>query len=282
MQDILTFAIYLAAGCGAGLLAGLFGIGGGLLMVPVLLFTLSATVPAGVVGPMALGTSLTVIIVTSALASRQQFVLGRLREPFGRATLMLVACIAAGVLLGSQVSTRMAHAPLMACIAIFQVAVAAWMFCRSFDLGTKRPDDAVPAQDRLGGRASRLFLLLTGTVSAIGGISGATLMVPYMRWKGITQSEATALATHLGCVIGMSGFISYGLLSKPALPVPWSIGYVSLPAFVAMALGSAALVRFGARLSSRLDPRLLTRCFSALLLITALKLLSSLAHQACG
>lgn len=272
----LTLA-YLATGAVAGLLSGLFGIGGGLVMVPVLLACFSACgAPVESVPALALGTSLTSICFASAMASREHWRIGNLAEPFSARMLGFAAFLAAGVVAGAALCTHLPRQSVLVCIAVFQIAVAAWMF-RS----TLRPalpqhapqTDLRPAQALLDVVPSRAFLALTGAVSSIGGIGGATLMIPYFSFQGIEYRKAAALSTFFGCVIGAFGFIAYGLMAHPTQPLPMSIGFVSVPAFACMAAGSLLLVRVGARLSLRLSKSVLTRGFCIFLLVSAARLL---------
>jgi len=163
-------------------------------------------------------------------------------------------------------------------IGVFQILVAAWMGFRSPrpSAAAEADRDGEAAQDRLPARGAGAFLFLTGGVSSIGGIGGATLMIPYFSGAGIAYPKAAALSTFFGCVVGGFGFVAYGLLAHPQDAVPMSIGYVSLPAFASLAAGSLLLVRFGARLSRRVPKALLTRGFCVFLLVSGGKLLLSI------
>ncbi len=268
-------AIYLATGAVAGLLSGLFGIGGGLVMVPALLvgFTL-AGMPAEAIPSLALGTSLTAVCFSSALGSRENFLLGNLRQPFSRRTLILAAFLAGGVVAGAAVSTRLPRTTLLFLLGLYQIAVALWMASRLAHPALAGSDPALGAvaQDALPPTASA-FMFLTGGVASIGGVGGATLMIPYFARVGVEHRQAAALSTWFGCVVGAFGFVSYGLLARPATALPWSLGYVSLSAFASLAAGSLFLVRFGARLANRLDRATLVRVFCAFLLVSGSKLL---------
>lgn len=278
-MNILSLTLaYLATGAVAGLLSGLFGIGGGLVMVPVLLacFSLSG-MPAEAAPALALGTSLTSICVSSAVASREHFLIGNLAEPFSARTLGYAGFLAAGVVAGGALCTHLSRQAVLVGIAVFQLAVAGWMF-----RGTLRPaataptaaDESRPPQARLKQAPARAFFALTGAVSSMGGIGGATLMIPYFSMQGIEYRKAAALSTFYGCFIGAFGFIAFGLLAHPAPALPMSIGFVSLPAFTSMAAGSLLLVRAGARLSKRLSKSTLTRAFCVFLVVSAVRILA--------
>lgn len=276
MGTVETHLLFVVTGALAGLLAGLFGIGGGLVMVPALLSCFAlAGMPGAAIPALALGTSLTVIGLTSALASREHLRIGNLRQPFASPMRAWLVLLITGVAAGSLLATRLPRPLVLLAISLFQIAVATSMLRGSFR--TTAPaatllSDRV-AQSQLGVRPTGAFLLLTGTVSSIGGIGGATLLIPYFCRRGIDYPRAAALSTFFGSAIGAAGFVSYGLMAEPVAPIPRAIGYVSLPAVASLMLGSMLLVRCGARLSRRLPKQLLTRGFCCFLFASGGKLL---------
>lgn len=280
MDGFATFTLYVAVGAAAGLLSGLFGIGGGLVMVPALLACFAlAGMPAEYIPGLALGTSLSVICLTSAMASREHWRIGNLVQPFSGRTLRLAAMLGLGVVAGAAVSTRLPKEGVLLSIAVFQVAVAIYMARKTFRpaqplIASIAPEGPYqPPQGKLhAGRASA-FLLVTGAVSSIGGIGGATLMIPYFSGAGIDFPKAAALSTFFGCVIGAFGCLSYAFLAQTPSAIPLAVGYVSLPAFASMALGSLLCVRHGARLSTRLSKATLTRGFCCFLFASGGKVL---------
>lgn len=280
MDTLTVFAIYLATGAISGLASGLFGIGGGLVMVPALLacFAQSGVAPESIPA-LALGTSLTSIAFTSFVASREHLRLGNLSKPWSASMAWLVAFLCAGVFAGSALATTLPRAAILACIGAFQLAVAAWMLRASFlpKPASGESSAPAPAHESIPAWRSRLFMALTGSVSAIGGIGGATLMIPYFSSQGVDYRRAAALSTFLGCSIGLFGFASYAFFAHPSSPIPMSLGFVSLPAFASMAFGSFFLVKAGARLSRRISPKILTRGFCVFLSASAAKMLLPLA-----
>jgi len=273
---LLVYAIYLATGAAVGLLSGLFGIGGGLVMVPALLVCFTAAgVPADSIPPLALGTSLSVICFASALTSRENLRVGCLAQPFSKRMLTLVGFLATGVVVGARASMHLPLQAVLLFIGVLQIAVGAWMWSTTVrPVAVVRPlGEGAAAQDRLGVAGAGTLLFVTGGISSIGGIGGAIFMTPYFTKAGIEFRQAAALSTFFGSIVGGVGFVSYGLLAQPTEPVPMSIGYVSVPAFASMAAGSVLLVRHGARLSRRLSKATLTRGFCCFLFASGLKLL---------
>jgi uncharacterized membrane protein YfcA len=116
--------------------------------------------------------------------------------------------------------------------------------------------------------------VIIGWMSAIVGIGGGTLTVPYMVHGQSSMREAVAVASACGLPIAIAGTISYGLLGwhDPRLPL-WSFGYVYLPAFLGVSLSSIFTAPMGAKLAHRLPAATLKRYFSILLFMMAAKLL---------
>ena len=281
----LVHAVYLATGATAGLLSGLLGIGGGLVMVPALFVCFAvAGMPAEAVPPLALGTSLTVVCLVSALTSRENLRLGHLAGPFSTRMAVMAACLAVGVAAGAWASTQLPARDLLRLLGLFQIAIGMRMWLAATG-ATRQPAGIGPdtaAQDRLCLPGACTLLFVTGGVSSIGGVGGATLMTPYFTRAGIEYRQAAALSTFFGCVVGAAGFVSYGLLARPVEPLPASIGYVSLPAVASMAIGSVLLVRVGAELSRRVSRAMLTRGFCCFLFASGLKLLLPLGLAGTG
>lgn len=286
MDTASIHLIYITTGALAGLTAGLLGIGGGLVMVPALLVCFAlAGMPAEVIPALALGTSLANVCFASALASREQARLGQLSHPFSVRMLAFAACLALGMAAGASVTTRLPHEVLLWCLAIFQLAMGAWMLwgsCRRARVAPPAAEDQQPAQDRLRPAATGAYLVLTGAVCSVSGIGGATLVIPYALAAGVDYRRAAALASFFGCMVGAAGFVSYGLLTRPAQPLPGCLGYVSVPAFISLALGSLLFVRMGARWSQRWSKQALTRAFSICLLASGFKALLPLAVLSAG
>jgi hypothetical protein len=105
-----------------------------------------------------------------------------------------------------------------------------------------------------------------GWASAIFGIGGGSLTVPFLTWRSVPMQQAVATSSACGLPIALASALSFIWLGweKPALP-QWSLGFVYLPALVGIAIPSMYFARLGARLAHRLSPRLLKRLFALLL-----------------
>ena len=259
----MEFLLYLLLGACAGILAGLFGVGGGIIIVPVLVFsfTLQGFDPS-ILTHLAVGTSLATIIFTSVNAVREHQRRGAVRWP-------IFAWMTLGILLGAGVGALTAEAisgpNLQKIIGIFALVVALQM---TLDLRPKASRD-VPG---------KLGLTLAGSVigwaSAIFGIGGGSLTVPFLTWRSVPMQQAVATSSACGLPIAVASAISFMILGwhDPLLPAH-SLGFVYLPALLGIALTSMVFARFGARLAHRLSARLLKCLFAGLLFVVGLTFL---------
>ncbi|MGY1450583.1 sulfite exporter TauE/SafE family protein [Pseudomonas chlororaphis] len=259
----MEFLLYLLLGACAGILAGLFGVGGGIIIVPVLVFsfTLQGFDPS-ILTHLAVGTSLATIIFTSVNAVREHQRRGAVRWS-------IFAWMTLGILLGAGVGALTAEAisgpNLQKIIGVFALVVALQM---TLDLRPKASRD-VPG---------KLGLTLAGSVigwaSAIFGIGGGSLTVPFLTWRSVPMQQAVATSSACGLPIAVASAISFMILGwhDPLLPAH-SLGFVYLPALLGIALTSMVFARFGARLAHRLSARLLKRLFAGLLFVVGLTFL---------
>ncbi|PMY30541.1 hypothetical protein C1Y35_31495 [Pseudomonas sp. GW456-L14] len=259
----MEFLLYLLLGACAGILAGLFGVGGGIIIVPVLVFsfTLQGFDPS-ILTHLAVGTSLATIIFTSVNAVREHQRRGAVRWP-------IFAWMTLGILLGAGVGALTAEAisgpNLQKIIGVFALVVALQM---TLDLRPKASRD-VPG---------KLGLTLAGSVigwaSAIFGIGGGSLTVPFLTWRSVPMQQAVATSSACGLPIAVASAISFMILGwhDPLLPAH-SLGFVYLPALLGIALTSMVFARFDARLAHRLSARLLKRLFAGLLFVVGLTFL---------
>jgi uncharacterized membrane protein YfcA len=252
MQSIL---IFLAAGAAAGILSGLFGVGGGLILVPVLAFVLPHQgVPGEIVMQCAIGTSLAVIACHSLASSHAHYRHGAVL--FG-----VVALLAPGLTVGSFCGAYVAHllpsATLKHIVAVGAVLVALQM---ALDL-RPRTQHALPG--RAGMLAAGAFI---GAASALIGIGGGSLTVPFLTWCGVDIRKAVGTSAACGAVIAAAGAAGFALTGLGAqVHVPHLLGYVSIPGFLTLMVASVATSGFGAKLAHGLPPRLLKRSFAVFL-----------------
>ncbi|QSA96747.1 sulfite exporter TauE/SafE family protein [Methylococcus sp. EFPC2] len=258
-----TWAYYLAFGSLAGVLSGLLGIGGGVVVVPFLIWRLTlAGCPPDLVMIVAVATSLATIVVTSMSAVYTHHRLGALRWSWIR---RMTPGIVLGTAVGSVIAERLPAGWFKLLFALFLIFVALRMLRRvSTRLATEHPRSVVVAG--VSG--------LIGLLSAILGIGGGTLSVPFLARCGQPMGNAVAISGALGFPIALAGAVTYVALGwqHPGLPAP-SLGYVYLPAFVGIILTSVLFAPLGARLAHRLPAAQLKRVFAFVILAIGGKLL---------
>lgn len=262
---LALIAALLVAGLLAGLTAGLFGIGGGVVMVPALYYALTMLGFGEHAMHVAVGTSLSVIVVTSlrslgahAKHNAVDFEVLKLWGPW----------IVIGALIGSAaagfISTRSLVA-LFACIAL--------VLSLQFFFG--RPDWKL-SDDMPGQPARGLLGAVIGILSALMGIGGGVFGVTLLSICGRTMHVAVATASGFGVAIGLPGALGFVAVGwgQPGLP-PFSIGYVNLAGFAILAATAVFVAPLGARLAHRLNAARLRQAFAIGLALVALNMLRS-------
>ena len=261
---------YLLSGALAGLMAGLLGIGGGLVIVPALamLFALHGFIADSVMH-YAVGTSLATIIPTSisSLLSHQR------RSSVQWA---VVRSMVPGILLGALASAwlakQMSSAEMALVFAVFVLLVAAKLL-----LGAKpSPHRQLPGAIGLGVAGS-----LIGLVSALLGIGGGTLTVPFLLWNQVDIRLAVGTAATIGLPIAIAGTLGFVVsgLDAPAQP-GYNSGFIYWPAVAGVVLASVPMAPVGARLAHYLPRATLQRVFALLLVVVAVKMI--VAAGWCG
>jgi uncharacterized membrane protein YfcA len=269
-QTLPLIAVFMAlagAGALAGLMAGLLGIGGGVVMVPALFYA------GGVLGVadvhrmhLAVGTSLSIIVVTSVVSTVAHW----RRNAVDREALRSYAPgVLAGVLTGTMVAAGVAGSVLTVVFAVCALAVAANMLRGDGfrTLGPKMP----------GPMGSALLGLITGVVSTMAGIGGGAMTVAILTLYSMRIHLAVGTAAVVGILVSVPGAIGFVLIGRGVAELlPWSFGYVNLAAFAVMAPLTALMAPLGARLAHRLPARGLARIFALFLGAAALNMLWSL------
>lgn len=260
MEALLIFAI---TGAAAGVLAGLFGVGGGLIMVPALAFVLPHQgVAPEVVMQVAIGTSLAVISVTSMSSTLAHHRRGGVLWPALR---LIAPGLAVGALAGALAAHALPGLVLQRIVGTGAVLVALQMF---LDL-QPRSARSLPGAPGLFGAGA-----VIGALSSLIGIGGGSLTVPFLSWRGVAMRQAVGTAAACGVPIawaGAAGFTATGwdVAGRAGL----SLGYVSVSAFAGLALASVLTAPLGARLAHHLPPRVLKRAFAGLLVVVGVSLL---------
>jgi uncharacterized membrane protein YfcA len=260
----VEWLLYPLLGVVAGLLAGLLGIGGGLVLVAALVLVLPTQgVPAESAMHAALATSLASVIVTSMASARAHARRGSVLWPSAG---WLLPGLLAGGWLGSLVATRLAGGDLRWFVVGYCVLAAAQLY---FGLPRSRPAEASPPT----GPGMSLAGLAIGAVSALVGIGGGSMTVPVLIWHGVAPVRAVGTSSACGIAIGLAAAAGYALHADVATMPAGSVGYVFLAAAIGISLTSVLMAPYGAALAHRISPVALRRVFALFLLSMAALLL---------
>jgi len=258
--------LYLATGAFAGVLAGLLGVGGGLIIVPLLTFVFTAQqLPETYILHLALGTSLASIMFTSVSSLRAHHARGAVNWQVVKG---LTFGILTGTFCGSWVAAQLSTGFLRIFFVVFLYYVALQMLLNI----RPKPSRQVPGKAGLFGMGN-----LIGGVSSLVGIGGGSLSVPFLVWCNFSIHNAVGTSAAIGFPIAVAGALGYTLngLAVADLP-PGSLGFVYLPALIGIALASVCTAPFGARLAHSLPITRLKKAFALLLLVMGTKMLAGL------
>jgi uncharacterized membrane protein YfcA len=262
LETLPLLAALLTAGGIAGLSAGLFGVGGGFVVVPALLLSFSTLLDGGESDLyVAVGTSLATIIVTSVRSVQAHSRRGSVDFDLLKAWApWIVIGVVGGVAVAAIVETRTLLLTFGVGVAIYAV-----YFLRPTFVVARETYYALPTG---AGRAALASSL--SAFSALLGIGGGTPFVVTMVVCGRPVHQAVGTAAGIGFFIAVPGAIGFALmgLGQPALP-PGSVGYVNLPAFAAIALVSIVTTPLGARLAHSLSDIHLRKAFGVYLLLVS-------------
>ena len=256
----LLIAELALLGVVTGFLAGLLGIGGAMIMVPFVTLVLAHRgYPSEYTVKMAVATSLATICFTSLSSMRAHHRRGAVRW---NVVALLAPGIVVGSVLGAQVSAALPGKSLGVLFAFFLAFSATQMLVDR----KPKPTRTLPGAAGMFGAGTGI-----GVVSAIVGAGGAFISVPFMTWCNVKIHEAVGTASALGFPIAVAGTLGYAWAGRdlPALP-PGSIGYIYLPALLAISAASVLLAPLGARVAHRMDTRPLRRLFALVLYALAL------------
>ena len=255
----------LLAGIVAGFAAGLFGVGGGLIIVPILLFVFSwQNFDPSIVAHLAIGTSLATIVFTS---------LSSIRAHHRRDAVdwQVVARMTPGLLLGTVIASwlvaELSGAWLQGVFSLFVLLVAVYMLSGY----VPKAERALPGPWGLTGVSTGI-----GTLSALVGIGGGSLSVPFLHWCTLPMVKAVGTSAALGFPIALAGALGFTWVGWEVTALPeGSLGYVYAPAWLAIVATSLLFAPLGAACAHRLPAVKLKRFFAIFLALVGVKLLMS-------
>lgn len=258
---------YLAVGALAGLIAGMLGLGGGVVIVPALALVFPLLgIPPAVLMHLAIGTSLAVIVPTSMSSTWAHYQRGAVD---GQLLRLLLPGLVPGALLGGWLADKLPSALLGRIFGVFVIGVAVQIFFNATAPG-RRPLPGKPG------------LLATGTVigaaSTLLGIGGGSLTVPFLNYCRVDMRRAVATSSACGLVLGVLGAAAFLWNGRDHTDLPpGAVGYLYLPAFAGLALAAVATAPLGARLAHSLPVPTLKRAFAVFLALAGLRMLGVLS-----
>jgi uncharacterized membrane protein YfcA len=254
---VLSWLLYPVLGVAAGLLAGLLGIGGGIVVVPVLVLAFHFLGFAeATLTHIAVGTSLATIVFTSVSAIAEHHRNGAIDWPLVK---RLTPWLVAGAIAGSFVADALSGRALQITFGFFALLMAVQM-------GTGWRPGAHSPLPGSGGLAIASGSI--GTASSVFGIGGGSLTVPWLSWHGVTMQRAVATSAACGFPIAVAGALGFAWTGFDAAQRPaLSLGYVYLPAFIGIVITSVPVARIGARQAHRIPAATLKKLFAVLLAV---------------
>lgn len=260
---LITILFFCAVGAFVGTLAGLLGVGGGIIMVPALIFLLPGLgVGDMVLSQMAVGTSLACICIISISSSRAHHRRGGVRWSI---VLSMVPGLVVGALMGAWVAHFLSSLMLQRIVGVAAVLLGMKMFVGTRPVAHRD----VPSRRGLGAVG-----VVIGSLSSLIGIGGGSMTVPYLSWCNVEMKQAVGTSAACGIAIAWAGVVGFMVTGwGVAHTGVASVGYVSLPAFGAITVASIVFVPVGASLAYRLPAKTLKRVFSVLLVVVGINML---------
>ncbi|MFW8591626.1 sulfite exporter TauE/SafE family protein [Glaciecola sp. 2405UD65-10] len=262
----ILFLCCLVLGAVVGMLAGLLGIGGGVIIVPVLIFMLQYFLGIGIEDgmPIAIATSLSTVIFTGLSSARTHHTLGNVDT---KIVMFCAVGIILGASFGAYFATQISGITLQRIFAALVILLALQML-----LGSTRVSKTNLAYPSLA-----LIGLSTGCISALMGIGGGALIVPALVWFQVHIKKAIGSAALCGVIIAIVGSASFIVNGWNASYLPeYSLGYIYLPATIGIVITSMISARIGAKLSAKLDTKKLKRIFAIFLVIVSIRMIIGL------
>lgn len=260
---LFTILTYLVLGAAAGVVAGLFGIGGGVLIVPVLVLTFELQgMSSDVLTHTAVATSLATIVVTSISSTMAHHKKGAVRwDIFKPVTLGILL----GAFLGVKTAGQMSGEWLQITLGCFLTLVSIQL---AFNLKPNESELAINNRNLAAAGG------VIGWLSSIFGIGGGTLSVPYFSWRRLPMQQAVATSAACGLPIALIGALAYIWegWQNPSMP-EYSAGFIYLPALFGIILTSSIFAKLGVKLAHSLPGHQLKRIFAVFLFVIGMRFL---------
>ena len=258
---------YLCLGAVVGFFAGLFGIGGGLVMVPVLSFLFSAQdFPPDRIMHLALGTSMAAIIFTSISSLRVHHINGAVNWN-------TVKLLTPGIILGTFCGVILVNSLSGRYLSIFIILFIYYAATKMLVNSTTSPSRNLPGKTGMFAAG-----WIIGGVSSLVAIGGGILTVPFLSACNVRLQHAIGTASAIGlpiAIVGTASYIASGIVQSQALP-EYSLGYIYLPALIGIAVFSVISASIGAKVVHITQTKTIRKVFVILLYVLGTKMLVGL------
>lgn len=267
----MMYLWFVVTGITAGLCAGLFGVGGGMVIVPALIWILAAYgIPSDIVPHIAVGTALATIILTSISSMSAHHRRGGVRWDIFK---NMAKGLVLGSLVGAWIASWIDGVSLQMILGVGAVLMAIKML---FFPNKERSDVPPPTSYQQGTTG-----IIIGLLSAIFGIGGGSLTVPYLSHNGVPMRQAVGTSAACGLPIAIAGAIGFVWFGQTAIKQQTGdfssdlLGFVHIWAFVSISIASFIMAKIGAKLAHALPAQTLKRAFGVLLMVVGVQLVVS-------
>ena len=260
---LFTMSLYLFFGAIAGILAGLLGLGGGVVIVPMLNYAFALEgIPEGSIQIMAVATSMACILFTSISSVRAHHKHGSVNWPVWK---RITPGILVGTFCGTWIAVLLSQTMLRGFFIVYLVTCAVQMW-RPLKVASSQ---TLPGQGTLLGAGG-----IIGAISSLVGIGGGTMSVPFLSYCSLEFRACIGTSAAIGFPIALAGTVGYILngWNDPALP-PHSLGYIYLPACLGVVAASMVFATLGAKWAHRVPVAKLRRIFAIFLIVVATDML---------
>lgn len=256
--------VYMLLGAVAGTLAGLLGIGGGIMVVPGLAWVfMHFQIAPDYAMHMACGTSLAIMVLTTGSSLHSHV---KRKVEFWAIYRKFLPGIVLGVMLGALFSTWLTSRVLAIVFAVFVLLMALKMFLHRGTGGEHR----LPGW--LGMSSVGIGI---GAKSGLLGLGGGVITIPFLTYCGVNMRKSVVVSVMVGMTIALIGSVSYIVLGLRQAGLPaWSLGYIYFPAWISVALASMVCARVGAYFSHRMPVRALKIVFAVLMFLIGVRMLT--------
>lgn len=267
MVDLWLIVPALIAGALAGLLGGMLGIGGGLVIVPALVWVYGIhDVPPALAMQLAVATSLASILFTGFSSVRAHHRRGAVRWDIVR---VMAPALVAGALGGTLLAEYLGGVWMMRAFGVFAAVMGLQMLLARAHGPSQAGRSLAPAMGDARGLHS-VAAGVIGVASSLFGIGGGSLLVPWLHYTGVRLQESVASSSACGMPIAAAGALGFVLAGWQRADLPAAaLGYVHLPVLAALVVASMPMARIGVSLAHRLPAVSLRRLFAVLLLVVA-------------